>query len=188
MPVWLIAITGLERGCVADQPQHSPTSSVLRLVEDDTAAPLPSNLVNRPGAKTPCFGVRTIVRVRKRRVLERGRSSGCENAVFWNADDRPGAKTPCFGACQGAVVVQGERVERCLAVSRSFHWNGREAAQAVTNTSFEAPRAHPLVVLWIPAALRSKLRSGLGGMGHFSSRCKAVARAVSKIRFAQSIA
>jgi len=31
-----------------------------------------------------------------------------------------------------------------------------------TNTSFEAARAHPLVVLWIPGALRSKLPSGLG--------------------------
>jgi hypothetical protein len=29
---------GKERGCVEDQPQHSRTANVLRLVEDDTAA------------------------------------------------------------------------------------------------------------------------------------------------------
>ena len=36
-----------ERGCVADQPQHSRTSNPLRLVEDDTAA-LRSKM-NSPG-------------------------------------------------------------------------------------------------------------------------------------------
>jgi len=43
----LIAKTGLERGCVEDQPQHLPVSSMLRLVEDDTAALL-SKSVNEP--------------------------------------------------------------------------------------------------------------------------------------------
>src|SRR5437868_6123823 len=35
---WKEKVHAMERGCVEDQPQHSPTANALRLVEDDTAA------------------------------------------------------------------------------------------------------------------------------------------------------